>query len=121
MKDYDENKESSNLQYWHENNLYDWVISQKLPVNKFERTENLIKISYKNTMKKVMKDISLKLIFNILKKIPKLHNDLLFLTERMWIKKVEKFVANLHDKTKCYTHKKFETSIKTLINFDKGS
>ena len=68
MKDYDKNKESSNLQYWHENNLYDWVISQKLPVNKFEWIEDLIKISYKNTMKKVMKDISLKLIFNILKK-----------------------------------------------------
>ena len=45
MKDYDKNKESSNLQYWHENNLYDWVISQKLPVNKFEWIEDLIKIS----------------------------------------------------------------------------
>ena len=65
MKDYDENKESSNLQYWHENNLYDWVISKKLPVNKFGWIEDLIKISYINTMKKV---ISLKLIFNILKK-----------------------------------------------------
>ena len=36
MKDYDKNKESSYLKYWDVNNLYDWGISQKLPVNKFE-------------------------------------------------------------------------------------
>ena len=35
MKDYDENKESSYLKYWDVNNLYGWVMSQKLPVNKF--------------------------------------------------------------------------------------
>ena len=33
MKDYDKNKESSYLQYWDTNNLYGWVIPQKLPVN----------------------------------------------------------------------------------------
>ena len=33
MKDYDKNKESSYLQYWDANNLYGWVIPQKLPVN----------------------------------------------------------------------------------------
>ena len=36
MKDYDENKESSYVQYWHVNNLYGWTMSQKLPVNSFE-------------------------------------------------------------------------------------
>ena len=36
MKDYDQNKESSYLQYWDVNNLYDWSMSQKLPVNNFE-------------------------------------------------------------------------------------
>ena len=36
MKDYDKNKESSNLQYWDVNNLYGWEISQNLPVNNFE-------------------------------------------------------------------------------------
>ena len=34
MKDYDKDKESSNLQYW--NNLYGWAMSQKLPVSNFE-------------------------------------------------------------------------------------
>ena len=36
MKDYDENKESSYLEYCHVNNLYGWAMSQKPPVNKFK-------------------------------------------------------------------------------------
>ena len=40
MKDYDKNKESSYLKYWHVNNLYGWVMSQKLPVNIFEWIED---------------------------------------------------------------------------------
>ena len=40
MKDYDQNKESSYLQYWDGNNLYDWAKSQKLPVNNFERIKD---------------------------------------------------------------------------------
>ena len=33
-------------------------------------------------------------------KLNEIHNDLSFLTERMEIEKIKKFVANLHDKTK---------------------
>ena len=40
MKDYDKNRESSYLKYWDVNNLYGWTMSQKLPVNKFEWTED---------------------------------------------------------------------------------
>ena len=36
LKDYDKSKESSYLKHWDVNNLYDWAMSQKLPVNKFE-------------------------------------------------------------------------------------
>ena len=36
MKDYDQNKESSYIQYWDVNNLYGWAMWQKLPVNNFE-------------------------------------------------------------------------------------
>ena len=36
MKDYDENKESSYLQYWDVINLHGWAMSQKLPVNNVE-------------------------------------------------------------------------------------
>ena len=40
MKDYDQNKESPNLKYWDVNNLYGRAMPQKLPSNKFERTED---------------------------------------------------------------------------------
>ena len=55
-------------------------------------------------MKKVMKDIFQKLMFNILKKLHELYNDLPFLPERMKMEKVEKLVANLHDKSEYVTH-----------------
>ena len=35
MKDYDENKESSYIQYWDVNNFFGWAMSQKLPGNNF--------------------------------------------------------------------------------------
>ena len=40
MKDYDKNEESSYLKYCDVNNLYGWVRSQKLAVNKFEYIED---------------------------------------------------------------------------------
>ena len=70
MKNYDNNKESSYLNYWNVNNLYGWAMSQKLPRNNFEWIEETFQFRddfIKNIMKKVMKDIFLKLIFNILK------------------------------------------------------
>ena len=36
MKNYDKNKKSSYIKYWDVNNLYGWVMSQKLPINNFE-------------------------------------------------------------------------------------
>ena len=54
-----------------------------------------------------MKDIFLKLMFNIYhefvisyKKLHGLHNDSQFLPEKMKIQKLEKLVANLRNKTK---------------------
>ena len=40
MEDYDKNKGSSCLQYWDVNNIYDWAMSQKLPMNNFELIED---------------------------------------------------------------------------------
>ena len=37
----------------------------------------------------------------------------------MRLKKVEKLVTNLHDKTDCYTQNKFKASTKSRISFEK--
>ena len=70
MKDYDRNKESSYSKYWDVNNLYDWTMLQKLPVNKFEWIEytslfnkDFIKIYNEKSDERYF----LKLMFNILK------------------------------------------------------
>ena len=55
----------------------------------------------------------MKLIFNILKKLQEVHNDLLFSPERTKIEKVEKLVANLHNKTKYVMHIK---NLKKALN-----
>ena len=45
MKDYDENKESLYLNYWHVNKLYEWAMSQKLPLVGFEWVEETSKFN----------------------------------------------------------------------------
>ena len=102
MKDYDKNNESSDLKYWDVNNLYGWVMSQKLPVNKFEWTEDtsqfnedFIKNYNKNNDEGDVQYPG---------KLHKLHNDLPFLPKTMNIKKVEKLVTDLHDKTEYVIH-----------------
>ena len=69
-KYYDKNKELPYIQNWDINNVYGWVMSQKLPVNNFGLDKNTSQFNeefMKRIMKKVMKDIFLKLMFNILK------------------------------------------------------
>ena len=45
MENYDENKESSHIQYLDTNNLYGWTMSQKLPVNNFKWVEDTLRIN----------------------------------------------------------------------------
>ena len=40
IKDYDKNKEGPYLKFCDVNGLYDWELSQKLPVNKFKGIED---------------------------------------------------------------------------------
>ena len=71
MKDYEKNIESSYFKYWDLYSLYGQVMPLKLPVNKFEWIEDIAQFTedfIKNIMKKVIKDISSKLMFNIQKK-----------------------------------------------------
>ena len=106
MKDYDKNKEPLYLKYWGVNNLYGWAMLQELPVNLrgLKILLNLMKISYKVIMKKVMKNIFQKLILKILEVQYGLNHDLTFLHERMKVEKVEKLVANLHDRNEYVIH-----------------
>ena len=77
-------------------------MSQNLPVTNFEWTkdnphfnENFIKNYDEEGDDGYFLDVDVKFI----EKLPELHNGLLFLPERMKIEKIEKLVANLHDKT----------------------
>ena len=103
MKDYYENTELSYPKYWNLSNLYGWAMSQKLPVNNFERRKivlSLMKISQKSITKKVMDDIFWKLMFSILKNYINFMMIYYFYhKEWMEIEKSGKLVANLHDKT----------------------
>ena len=97
----------SYIQYWDVNNLYGWATLQKLPVNSLEWIkdasqfdEDFIK-SYKEESDE---GYFLEVDVQYLEKLHELHNDLPFLPERMKIEKVEKLVANLHDKTEYVIH-----------------
>ena len=121
MKDYDKNKESSYLKYWYVNNVCGWAMSQKLPVNKFEWIEDTSQFN-ENFMKNYNEESDegyfLEVDVQYPKKLPKLHNDLSFLPERMKIEKVEKLVSNLHDKTEYVIHiRNLKASIKSWIYF----
>ena len=82
------------------NNFYGWAISQKFLVNDFEWitkvNEDLIKNYNEGSDERYFFETDVEYI----EKLHGFHNDLPFLPERMKIEKVEKILANLHDKTK---------------------
>ena len=82
MKDYDKNKESSDLQYWDVNNLYGWAFLQELPLNKFEWIKNTSQFNedfIKNYNEESDKGYCLEVDAQYLEKLYDLHNDLPFL------------------------------------------
>ena len=102
MKDYDKNKESSYLKYWDVNILYGWAIfcmvDFKSVEETFEFNEDFIK-GYNGES-----EFFLEVDVQYPENVRNLRNDLPVLPESMEIRKVEKFVANLHDKEKYVTH-----------------
>ena len=65
MKNYNENKESSYIQYLDANNLYGWAVSKKLPVNGFkwvnnEINEEFIKNYHENRDKGYILEVDIK-------------------------------------------------------------
>ena len=83
-----------------------WML-QKLPVNNFawiKDTSQFNEDFIKNCNEESDEGNFLKVDVQYLDKLYELHNDLPFLPERMKIEKVEKLVANLHDKPEYVIH-----------------
>ena len=108
MKNYNDNEESSYIQYLDANNLYGWAMSKKLPVNGFKWADNnkineeFIKNYNENDKKGYILEVDVKYP----KKLHDLHSDLPFLPERMEInkcKKLIKFVIYMIRKNMLYT------------------
>ena len=106
MENYDENKESSYIQYLDANNLYGWVMSKKLPVKGFKWIDN--KEINKEFIKNYNENDNKGYIFEVDVKYPKrlhdLHSDLPFLPERIEINKCKKLVCNLFNKKEYVAH-----------------
>ena len=82
-------------------------MSQKLPINNFAWTKYTSQFNedfIKNYNEESDEGYFLEVDVQYLEKLHELHNDLPFLPERMKIEKVEKLVANLHDKTEYVIH-----------------
>ena len=87
MNDYDKNKESSYLKYCDVNNLYGWVMLQKLPVNKFKWIEEK---NIKNYNEERDERCFLEVDVQYPKKLHELHNNLPFLPEKKEIEENRK-------------------------------
>ena len=115
MKNYNNNKESSYIQYLDANNLYGWAMSKKLPVNGFKWIDNnkinaeFIKNYNENDKKGYIFEVDVKYP----KKLHELHSDLPLLPERMEINKCKKLVCNLYNKKKYVVH---INSLKEALN-----
>ena len=123
MKDYDEAKPSSNLQYLDANNLYGWAMCQPLPVSNFKWSETQLDDILK-TKEDSDKGYILEVDLEYQKELHALHNDYPLATETLKVKKewfsayqkdlikklkssgleVPKLVPNLMDKERYVLH-----------------
>ena len=105
MKNYNKKIESS-LMYLDANNLYGWVMSQKLPVNRFKWENDILQFNKdfkKNYNENSNKGYFLEVDIEYPKKIFDSNKDLPFLPHKK-LEKVEKRVCTLEDKEKYVIH-----------------
>ena len=106
IQNYNNNEESSYIQYLDTNNLYGWAMSKKLPVNGFKWldsdkiNEDFIKNYDENNDKGYVLEVEVKYP----KRLHELHSDLPFLSEQMEVNKCKKLVCNLFNKKKYVAH-----------------
>ena len=118
IKEYDKSKEMSYRKYCDVNNLYCWAMLEKLQEDAFEWVEHIP--GFNEEFIKIYNDESdkgyfLEVIIQYPEKLQDLHKYLPFLPERMKTEKIQKLVANLYDKNKCYSHKKIKTSTNSCL------
>ena len=109
MKNYNNNEESSYIQYLDANNRYGWAMSKKLPVNGFrwldsDEINEINEEFLKNYNESDNKGYILEVDVKYPKRLHELHSDLPFLSERMKIDTCNKLVCNLFNKKKYVTH-----------------
>ena len=102
MKNYNNNEESSYIQYLDANKLYGWAMSKKLLVNGFKWTDSdeINEEFIKNYNENDNKGYILEVDVRYPKRLHKLHSDLPFLSERMKIDTCNELVCNLLNKKK---------------------
>ena len=102
MQNYNNNEESSYIQYLDANNLYGWAMSKKLPTDEFKWIDNneINEDFIKNYDENNDKGCILKVDVKYPKRLHVLHSDLQFLSERMEVNKCKKLVCNLCNKKK---------------------
>ena len=115
IKSYNNNEESSYIQYLDANNLYGWAMSKKLPTNGFKwfvtsetcalaRSNKINEEFKKNYNENDIKGYILEVDIKYPKRLHELHSDLPFLSERMKVNKCNKLVCNLFNKKKYVAH-----------------
>ena len=109
MKNYDKDIISSYLMYLDANNLYGWVMSQKLPINGFKwveksRLSRFNEIFINNYDENSDNGYFLEVDVDYPKKLFDLHKDLPCLPEIKKVNKVKKLICNIEDKEKYVMH-----------------